>query len=126
MIGSEEQVGARDVTRIHQARQRLAQIVSSGHRLPRWAVASLPPHGRLITMAVAVTDLVPLLLFSGGLPVARDMDGRVLTEAFDPRTATWTGRGGSDAVEAVVNRDVDMGILRQLVEDSVRHMRSEY
>lgn len=34
--------------------------------------------------AVAVTDLVPSLLFSGGLPVARDMDGRVLTEAFDP------------------------------------------
>jgi uncharacterized protein len=27
------------------------------------------------------------------------------------RTATWSGRGGSDAVDAVVNRAVDMGIL---------------
>jgi TRAP-type uncharacterized transport system substrate-binding protein len=27
------------------------------------------------------------------------------------RTATWSGRGGSDAVDAVVNRDVDMGIV---------------
>jgi hypothetical protein len=35
--------------------------------------------------AVAVTDLVPTLLFSAGLPVARDMDGRVLSEGFDPR-----------------------------------------
>ncbi len=31
----------------------------------------------------AVTDLVPTILYAGGLPVARDMDGRVLSEAFD-------------------------------------------
>lgn len=30
-----------------------------------------------------VVDLVPTLLFASGLPVGRDMDGRVLTEAFD-------------------------------------------
>lgn len=29
-----------------------------------------------------VVDLVPTLLFAGGLPIGRDMDGRVLTEAF--------------------------------------------
>lgn len=31
---------------------------------------------------VEVTDVVPTILFAGGLPVARDMDGRVLEEAF--------------------------------------------
>lgn len=36
----------------------------------------------------AVTDLVPTLLFAADLPVARDMDGRVLTEAFDPALLT--------------------------------------
>jgi len=30
-----------------------------------------------------IVDLVPTLLFLAGLPVARDMDGRVLTEVFD-------------------------------------------
>ena len=28
-------------------------------------------------------DIVPTVLFAAGLPVARDMDGRVLTDAFD-------------------------------------------
>jgi hypothetical protein len=32
-----------------------------------------------------ITDVVPTLLFAAGLPVARDLDGRVLTEAFDER-----------------------------------------
>jgi hypothetical protein len=31
----------------------------------------------------AVTDVVPTVLFAGGLPVARDFDGRALIEAFD-------------------------------------------
>jgi hypothetical protein len=30
-----------------------------------------------------VTDLVPTVLYAAGLPVGRDMDGRVLTDAFD-------------------------------------------
>lgn len=30
-----------------------------------------------------VADVVPTLLFASGLPVARDLDGRILTEAFD-------------------------------------------
>jgi type I phosphodiesterase/nucleotide pyrophosphatase len=30
-----------------------------------------------------VVDVVPTVLFAAGLPVARDMDGRVLTDAFD-------------------------------------------
>lgn len=36
------------------------------------------------TAAASVTDLVPTLLFASGLPVARDMDGRVLSEGFGP------------------------------------------
>jgi hypothetical protein len=31
-------------------------------------------------------DIVPTILFAAGLPVGRDMDGRVLTEAFDEET----------------------------------------
>lgn len=32
--------------------------------------------------SVEVTDVVPTILFGGGLPVARDMDGRVVEEGF--------------------------------------------
>lgn len=31
-------------------------------------------------------DVVPTILFTAGLPVGRDMDGRILTEAFDEET----------------------------------------
>ena len=34
-----------------------------------------------------VADLAPTLLVLAGEPVARDMDGRVLSEAFDERFA---------------------------------------
>lgn len=42
-----------------------------------------PVHAGRSTGAASVTDLVPTLLFAAGLPVARDMDGRVLSEAFE-------------------------------------------
>ena len=31
-----------------------------------------------------IVDLVPTLLYAARLPIARDFDGRVLTEAFEP------------------------------------------
>ena len=33
-----------------------------------------------------VVDVVPTVLFAAGLPVGRDMDGRILTDAFDEET----------------------------------------
>lgn len=33
--------------------------------------------------AAYVTDIVPTILFASGLPIGRDMDGRVLSDAFD-------------------------------------------
>jgi hypothetical protein len=33
-----------------------------------------------------VTDLVPTILFAAGVPIGRDMDGRVLTDAFSEET----------------------------------------
>lgn len=39
---------------------------------------SSPPNAP----TVEVTDVVPTILFGGGLPVARDMDGRVVEEGF--------------------------------------------
>jgi hypothetical protein len=35
--------------------------------------------------AAAIEDVTPTLLYALGLPVGRDMDGRALTSAFDPR-----------------------------------------
>ena len=37
-----------------------------------------------------VVDLAPTLLALAGEPIARDMDGRVLAEAFDERFAQGT------------------------------------
>lgn len=36
--------------------------------------------------AAAVVDVVPTVLFGAGLPVGRDMDGRILTDAFTEET----------------------------------------
>jgi hypothetical protein len=36
--------------------------------------------------AAYAVDLVPTILFAAGLPVGRDMDGRILTDAFDDET----------------------------------------
>ena len=36
--------------------------------------------------AAYVVDVVPTVLFAAGLPVGRDMDGRILTDAFDDET----------------------------------------
>lgn len=43
-----------------------------------------PGAGKSVDRTIArAADVVPTILFAAGLPVARDMDGRVLTEAFD-------------------------------------------
>jgi hypothetical protein len=43
-----------------------------------------PGTARSVERSLARTvDVVPTILFAAGLPVARDMDGRVLTEAFN-------------------------------------------
>ena len=45
-----------------------------------WATASGP--GRVVQGA-SVLDIAPTILYLMGLPVARDMEGRVLTEILD-------------------------------------------
>jgi hypothetical protein len=59
-------------------------------------------QGALVSDA-AVEDVVPTLLYALGLPLARDLDGRALTAAFDPAflatrplrfVATYEGLGG--------------------------------
>jgi hypothetical protein len=54
-----------------------------------------------------VTDIVPTILFASGLPVARDMDGRVLSEAFNEtflRNRLLTAIQTYDAERLVVRR----------------------
>ena len=41
--------------------------------------------------AAVATDIVPTVLFAAGLPLGRDMDGRVLTEAFTESVLRSTG-----------------------------------
>jgi hypothetical protein len=74
--------------------RRLTRFVSSGGRELRGSLAEAPAGvlvlagddllpSRQITEARAV-DLVPTLLYAAGAPIARDFDGRVLTELFTP------------------------------------------
>lgn len=54
-----------------------------------------------------VVDVVPTLLFAAGLPVGRDMDGRVLTEAFSDdflRRTTLSAIQTYEAEQVVVRR----------------------
>jgi hypothetical protein len=54
-----------------------------------------------------VVDVVPTLLFAAGLPVGRDMDGRVLTEAFGEeflRVTTLSAIQTYEAKQVVVRR----------------------
>ena len=57
--------------------------------------------------AAYVVDVVPTLLFAAGLPVGRDMDGRVLTEAFSDdflRRTTLSAIQTYEAEQVVVRR----------------------
>jgi hypothetical protein len=49
---------------------------------------------------LGLTDLVPTVLFAGGLPIARDMDGRVITTAFDRGYLTASPLGLISTYEA--------------------------
>jgi hypothetical protein len=54
-----------------------------------------------------VTDIVPTILFAAGLPVGRDMDGRVLTDAFTDETlrrSTLSAIQTYEAEKVVVRR----------------------
>ncbi|HET7712425.1 MAG TPA: hypothetical protein VFL80_10895 [Thermoanaerobaculia bacterium] len=64
---------------------------------------------------VAVTDVVPTVLFAVGLPVARDMDGRVVSEAFDEQFLRQRPLSLIPTYEAqrlVVRRPGRMGVVR--------------
>jgi len=79
-------------------------VVSGNHRLHGILVA----HGRRIVRAGAtledpvITDVAPTLLHALGLPVADDLDGRVLTEMF---TYRWRNRHPVDTVPTYGTRD---------------------
>ncbi len=70
--------------------------------------------------APTVFDVTPTLLYLMGLPVGKDMDGRVLTEAFSPqllakRSVEWvashdTGQRGGKPLPS----DIDEDILQEL------------
>lgn len=58
-------------------------------------------------VAARVVDVVPTVLFAAGLPVGRDMDGRVLTEAFSDemlRASTLSAIQTYEAERMVVRR----------------------
>lgn len=57
--------------------------------------------------AVYVVDIVPTVLFAAGLPVGRDMDGRVVTDAFSEeslRTSSLSAIQTYEAERVVVRR----------------------
>jgi len=51
-------------------------------------VSAVGTGGRANPDAARVVDLVPTLLYAIGMPIARDLDGRVLTEAFGDEIVT--------------------------------------
>lgn len=55
-----------------------------------------------------VTDVVPTVLFAAGLPIGRDMDGRIITDAFTDdvlRRSTLSAIQTYEAERVVVRRD---------------------
>lgn len=50
--------------------------------------------------SAVVVDVVPTILFAAGLPVGRDMDGRILTEAFDDEFLRQTKLSAIQTYEA--------------------------
>jgi len=73
---------------------RLARILLSGERELRGTLEGAPDglllaRGEGIRAGVQIADgrtvdVVPTLLYASGFPIARDLDGRVLAEAFEP------------------------------------------
>jgi hypothetical protein len=65
---------------------RKRSLEADFHRSPDGALLLLgdgvQPHVRL--SGARLVDVMPTLLYALGLPIARDLDGRVLRDAFDP------------------------------------------
>ncbi|HEX7830210.1 MAG TPA: hypothetical protein VF787_11170, partial [Thermoanaerobaculia bacterium] len=59
--------------------------------------------------AAHVSDVVPTVLFAAGLPVGRDMDGRILTDAFTEEML----RGST--VSAIQTYEADRVVVRRAV-----------
>jgi arylsulfatase A-like enzyme len=69
---------------------------------------------RLERGASSVVDITPTLLAMAGLPLARDMDGRVLFELFEPGTVTagslaWIDSYGNGEVKKPIIGQADQG-----------------
>jgi predicted AlkP superfamily phosphohydrolase/phosphomutase len=70
--------------------------------------------------APTLFDVAPTALYLMGLPVARDMDGRVLTEAFEPslmasRSPSWVASyDDGSRLGGTVESAVDEEVLREL------------
>jgi len=63
-----------DVTRAHLDHERFGILAAAGPHITRGSAIA----------GASVLDLTPTLLYYLGLPVGRDMDGRVLAELFEP------------------------------------------
>jgi len=74
-------------------------------------------HGETIADA-SVKDITPTILYLYGLPIGRDMDGRVLTEVFEHEDApiTWVDSydNGDRSRGRVEPSDTDKAILEKL------------
>ncbi|HUP66401.1 MAG TPA: hypothetical protein VM557_14080 [Thermoanaerobaculia bacterium] len=84
-----------------------------------------PPvaEGGGISTSAQIADVVPTLLFGGGLPVARDLDGRIITEAF---SESWLRERPVSIIETyeserlIVRRPAtDSGAPHNFPQDSV-------
>jgi predicted AlkP superfamily phosphohydrolase/phosphomutase len=91
------------------------------HRLHGVLVASGPHFQQGVKLEQAsVLDITPTLLYLFGLPTAKDMDGKVLTEAINPAFITAHPLGAIQSYEkgrrnaAIIRSSADARIREQI------------
>ena len=120
----------------HLSNQQRAEIESSWHRPLGVLTMSGPGIKRgQVLYGTSILDVVPTSLALLGLPIGLDMDGRVLTEAFDrPVTAatlfSWDMHPGEAGMhpadlrqdpfdsQAAIQQLVELGYMAAMPEDS--------
>ena len=100
--------------------------MSGWHHVDGVFIASGGPIRRHVTPAPqpSVTDITPTILALMGLPVGRDMPGRVLEEIIDPEFLAAHPVQYVDSYEEHIDRERLAGTIDESEERQLEYLRS--
>lgn len=107
----------------------IKQVFHSGEHGPQEQgilIAYGPPfRAGVVTSPVSLADFTPTVLYAAGLPVGRDMDGRVAQELFRPEFLSAHDILFLDSYDSVIPLTTSPGEVRQLSPEEVKQYKDK-